>query len=760
MITEIKKEREIESIFKRTCEIQPSNTEDSLLDGCFSAWQPYGCSKPNESYYKLTHVYTISQGSPFCMESDYITDNYSDPLYLAQSLSVMYHEEESVAYLPALNDLLSNRLKPSASTSSIMSEMDDDDIYGIRDVDIQKINLKISEAELEFTKQVVSCLSDERASDYHKWLSVGMCLHNMNPNLLDAWKLFSQQDDSYNPEECERKWISFNRIQDGQSLGMGSLIFWARTDNKDKYEEILKTEFEPHINQAIRKGAAADYLVALVVHKWFEKEFICVDVDNEWYFFNGTRWENTIRGTELKKRIHNDIFTLFGTKYLDYASKCQIDPDDKNASQGMKNVVELQIKVSKAAYANTLLVSLRDLFHVKDIMETFDTNHDLLGFTNGVYDLKAHMFREGRPEDYITMSTGVEMPVEKEDLPMSKQALIAKIRKIPHYDRLDADFHDFFEKILPDPDLRAYMKRFIAKCISGENRDEGFYIWTGSGGNGKSKLVDLIGRCLGDYACNLPVALLTQKRKSSGAADPEMARTRGKRFVYMQEPDVNETLNIGEMKEITGNDTIQARCLYENPFEFTPQFKLVLMCNDKPKIPSNDDGTWRRLQVSPFVSRFVDEDEDPNPEEHRYLKDKTLTQKLDKWVLPMYTMLFEEWSKYDVEGIIIPQCIKNTTLDYRNENDIVGQWIYLKCEPADCNPNTGQAPTHLDELWNSFDQWQEDEDKKPTKKPDFKKAIIKWQESSKYKFHAAKAKSVKVHPNGTQANPMINLVLC
>ena len=77
-----------------------------------------------------------------------------------------------------------------------------------------------------------------------------------------------------------------------------------------------------------------------------------------------------------------------------------------------------------------------------------------------------------------------------------------------------------------------------------------------------------------------------------------MARTRGKRFVFIREPDVNETLNVGEMKEITGNDKIQARGLYKEPFEFTPQFKLCLCVIKLPNIPSNDDGTWRRLRGS------------------------------------------------------------------------------------------------------------------------------------------------------------------
>ena len=103
-----------------------------------------------------------------------------------------------------------------------------------------------------------------------------------------------------------------------------------------------------------------------------------------------------------------------------------------------------------------------------------------------------------------------------------------------------------------------------------------------------------------------------------------MAITKGKRLAVMQEPDVNETLNVGEMKEVTGNDTIQARGLYKEPFEFVPQFKLLMMCNDLPNIPSNDDGTWRRLEAVQFISRFVNKN--VNEGKHRYLIDKSLKE--------------------------------------------------------------------------------------------------------------------------------------
>ena len=757
MILEIKKEGEIEKIFEQTCEIKPSNGENELFDGCFTSWQPYGCSKKNESHYKLTNVYTIENDNPCLMDSDTLDEYYGDNLAIAKSLSVAYRDEETVKYTPLLEDIVKGKkLKKVESNGSIVSEDMDDDIYGERQT---KMRIILSEEELKFIKDILPCLSQERVEEYANWISVGMCLHNISETFLDAWKDFSKRSASYSEDECDKKWQSFHSSYGGDKLGPGSLKYWARLDNVDLYNQVMREHLSGRIWRTIftkYSGPDSHHIVNEVIHKYFEDRFICVDMKDEWFYFNGTRWERTMKANELKKRMHGEIWDIYKLE----ADKYRAQDNDVGADI----CLSFQKKLLREEYVATLIKGLGHMFYKKDIMEEFDTNHDLLGFENGIYDLKKHIFREGLPEDYITMSTGISLPVSKEDLPISLEDLIVKIQRIEHYTRLDHDFNDFLEKILPDPKLRVYMKRFMSKCISGENRDEGFYIWTGSGGNGKSKLVDLIVKCLGSYTCNLPVALLTQKRKSSGAADPEMARTRGRRFVYMQEPDVNETLNIGEMKEITGNDTIQARSLYKEPFEFTPQFKLVLMCNDKPKIPSNDDGTWRRLQVAPFISRFVDEDEDPNPEDNRYLKDKSLKRKLEKWVFPMYAMLFKEWKEYNDHGIGIPDCVKETTSEYRNENDIVGQWISAQCVEADnekaADGVTERAPTPYEDLHSVFKEWCEDQEltrHMPEKTKGFKTALLKWQSGSKYGLKIAKNKQGKKKPNGTNNDPLINL---
>ena len=89
---------------------------------------------------------------------------------------------------------------------------------------------------------------------------------------------------------------------------------------------------------------------------------------------------------------------------------------------------------------------------------------------------------------------------------------------IPNYQRYKDDLLTFITQIIPIEEVRNYAMRFLSKCLSGENRDEGFYIWTGQGGNGKSKLIELAQLVLGEYACGLPVSLITSKRASSNSA--------------------------------------------------------------------------------------------------------------------------------------------------------------------------------------------------------------------------------------------------
>ena len=159
----------------------------------------------------------------------------------------------------------------------------------------------------------------------------------------------------------------------------------------------------------------------------------------------------------------------------------------------------------------------------------------------------------------------------------------------------------------------------------------GLYIYGGVG-RGKSMLMNLCATAFGDYCYKANIAMFTQKRGAAGAANPELVRMRGKRFVFMSEPDEGEPLSTGFMKELTSSEKVTGRDLFKGSkemVEFDVQAKCHLACNDKPKVNSNDGGTWRRLIVIDFPMKFVSDPHGP----HQLPVDESIVQKVvsEEW---------------------------------------------------------------------------------------------------------------------------------
>ena len=253
-----------------------------------------------------------------------------------------------------------------------------------------------------------------------------------------------------------------------------------------------------------------------------------------------------------------------------------------------------------------------ELFYVENFENELDIKTNLIGFENGVYDLDTNSFREGISEDYIKYST--------------------KINYLPDFDSFHPQVQEvisFLQQILPIKEEREYAVRLLSSFLNGDIRSQKFHMWSGSGGNGKSKLIELFEKTLGDYCITFPSSLLTKTRAAAESANPHLAAAKGKRFAVLQEPEKGEKLNIGLMKELTGGDKITARALHKDPIEYYPQFKLVLTCNNKPDVTEVDDGTWRRIRNLEFRSRFVD---NPNPKNNfEYAIDDDLTRKMEHW---------------------------------------------------------------------------------------------------------------------------------
>ena len=87
----------------------------------------------------------------------------------------------------------------------------------------------------------------------------------------------------------------------------------------------------------------------------------------------------------------------------------------------------------------------------------------------------------------------------------------------------------------------------------------------------------------------------------------------------MQEPSENMTITAGVMKELTGGDPLTGRALYCDSITFIPQFTLVVCTNHLFYIKSTDDGTWRRIRVCDFQSKFLS---NPYENEKKFPKSK------------------------------------------------------------------------------------------------------------------------------------------
>lgn len=252
-------------------------------------------------------------------------------------------------------------------------------------------------------------------------------------------------------------------------------------------------------------------------------------------------------------------------------------------------------------------------------------------------------------------------------------------------------FMAFIERILPDPDVRAFVQRLLGYCLVGMTEEQIFVIFWGTGKNGKSKLVDIVREIFGDYAATVPAGLFLEKRNDDpDKPRPSLAKLPGKRLVLMSEPKRKGALDEGLVKELTGGEPISARKLHQDEFEFRPNFTPIMSANHKPDIRGLDTGLWRRIMLVPFEITIPPEERDPA------LLDKLRPEKdaILNWILDGL------W-EYQLRGLAPPEKVTEAVEEYKRDSDPIGE--FLDAETA-AIPNCRVQAT---ELYDRYTQWCE-----------------------------------------------------
>lgn len=374
------------------------------------------------------------------------------------------------------------------------------------------------------------------------------------------------------------------------------------------------------------------YDIAMLIFHLYKNDYRVDGVKTgNWYNFDGIRWKET---DKINIVISEEICKM----YLKFMQTLDDPKPAKDIISNLKNV----------SFKSMIIKQLVYLFNEHDpkFYERLDTNENLIGFENGVYDFKKCEFRDGKPQDYLTFSTGYDYQEYKKGKQVEE--ILAMLKQI-----------------LPNPEILDYTLTVISKALCAVI-DEKFYMWTGiSGANGKSTLINFLEYTLGDYITSINVGLLTTKRGNPSNASPDIFRLKGKRIFSFQEPEHDDKIKTGIMKQFTGGDTIIARDLFKSCISFKLQGTMVMCCNDLPVIESADGGTWRRLRVTEFNSRFCD-----NPKKVNEFKiDPDLKSKLKEWKQVFMSILIEQYKKFLVDGISEPKDVLNATNRYKNDND-------------------------------------------------------------------------------------------
>src|SRR5262249_23109446 len=160
----------------------------------------------------------------------------------------------------------------------------------------------------------------------------------------------------------------------------------------------------------------------------------------------------------------------------------------------------------------------------------------------------------------------------------------------------------------PDPELRAFLQRFVGYCLTGSTAEHKFVFAYGTGANGKSTFINMIADILGDYATVADVG--TFIAASTERHPTDVAKLHGYRLTVAQETQKARRWDEAKIKTMTGGDKMTARFMRCDLFDFVPKFKLWIVGNHKPILDNVDEAMRRRMLLVPFTVQIPPEERD------------------------------------------------------------------------------------------------------------------------------------------------------
>ena len=523
--------------------------------------------------------------------------------------------------------------------------------------------------------KVLDALNVKRWDNYDDWVKVGMICYNEKLP-LSVWDTMSKKSRSYEEGGCARKWATFGKERSGQKLSQATLWKWLKADDATAFYSLMERREDFYT------------LIALLNHKDIAKHFYNIHPDAYlwheslgWYSLTKDNiWKHYDKSqpSGLKRHIADTFQDLaMDTKKAElakYAKESAKVTDQDKQKELLKKHTET-IKAIHTAYktfgssdfCNGVIAFLPSFYEKEDLETTMDMNRYIFSFTDGCFDLNLCKFRPISPSDYVSTTTGYAYPKRSDP----------DVRR-----KLKAFLNGLFE----DAPTEKYLTQVLASCLFGGNRWEEFYGFTGSGGNGKGVIADLLKTAFGDYYLSVDNTLFTKPLERKDQPIPALVEARCKRIMMTTEPESDDKLQGGLIKKISGGDIIEARTLHSKHIvKYVPQFKVILQMNNIPKMSKIDGGIERRMRIIQFPFKFVAEPTEPY---HRKgdpdVKEKHC--KSAEWRDEFILLLSEVYAEIkDLKALKAPKSVSEATGEYIDDNNPLKMWLnrYYKITKAE-----------------------------------------------------------------------------
>jgi putative DNA primase/helicase len=444
---------------------------------------------------------------------------------------------------------------------------------------------------------------------------------------------------------------------------------------------VVSSEF---IKQCLNANNLGDGLLYAAVNKDL---FIFNVTEKEWLKWNGQHWEMD-RHNQSFAAVENVVSRLLEEANLlgeriSWAIKGR-KKDMQNQLENRRDFIYTKIESLRKPHGRNACVNfaVSNYDPITIDVESLDTNPWLLACENGVIDLRTGYFRDGRPDDYITMAS----PVKWVGFGKKPELWLKFLREI---------FNG-------DEELIAYIHKLLGYAITGSTREHIMPVFFGKGRNGKGTLVRVLLHVMGPLAGTIQSEiLLRQKIQNSPAGpSPHILDLKGLRLAFASETEQGQQFSASKVKWLTGGDRLVARGLMEKKqIRFDPSHTIFLMTNNRPTVSGDDYAFWKRMHLIPFTLSYVLNKSEDELEDFERIADPDLEDKLKEEITLILPWLVEGCLLYQREGLSIPTAVKKETENYRQDEDTMGQFLdgYCKIVPS--------VRTKSSEIFEVFQKW-------------------------------------------------------